>query len=67
MRTSQVHRAMAQDSNRFQLCRVVARGTRVSHREGDPVQKSIGNILEKLGALPIKNATTPDGKESQNG
>lgn len=64
MRTSQVYRAVAQDSNRFQLCRTVARGTRASHQDGVRMEESIGNILEKIGAVPIMQAATLDGNKA---
>ena len=50
MRSGQVYVAVARDSNRFQLCRMVSRGVRVTHQDGTRIEDSIGSILETIGA-----------------
>ena len=49
MRSDQIHRALALGVNRFEVCRLVAMGVRVTHKTGSRFEDSINDILEYLG------------------
>jgi hypothetical protein len=49
MRSDQVHKALAQGMNRFEVCRLVSKGVRVTHKTGARFEDSINNILQYLG------------------
>lgn len=46
MRSELVFKALAQESNRYKLVRVVARGTRKLHRPNTRVQETMNAVLE---------------------
>ena len=52
MRSDLIHIAMAQGNNRFEICRKVGRGVRLTHLSGTRMQESITYILGRLGAEP---------------
>ena len=49
MRSDQVHRALARGMNRFEVCRLVSKGVRVTHKSGSRFEDSINNVLLYLG------------------
>ena len=49
MRSDQVHKALAQGMNRFEVCRLVSKGVRVTHKTGARFEDSINDVLQFLG------------------
>lgn len=49
MRSDQVHRALAQGINRFEVCQLVSKGVKVTHQTGSRFEDTINNTLEYLG------------------
>jgi len=49
MRSDQVHRALARGMNRFEVCRLVSKGVRVTHKTGARFEDSINSVLLYLG------------------
>lgn len=49
MRSDQIHRALAQGMNRFEVCQLVSKGVRVSHKTGSRFEDTINDTLEYLG------------------
>lgn len=60
MLSEQIHRAMAQGYNRFEVCRMTARGVKVMHKPGERFEATIGLALTGLGDLR-------DGNEAAEG
>jgi hypothetical protein len=56
MRSDQVHRALAHGINRFEVCQLVSKGVRATHRTGSRFEDSINDVLQYLG-----NHDTPQG------
>lgn len=54
MRSKQIHIAMAQGNNRFEICQKVGKGVRAVHRSGTRLQDSIAQMLEQLGSEPVR-------------
>jgi hypothetical protein len=64
MRSEQIHRAIAKGNTRFEICQLVAKGVKVTHKPGARFEDSIGNVLGHLGlrqAAP-RQATEHVGK-----
>jgi hypothetical protein len=49
MRSHQIHRALAQGINRFEVCRLVSKGVRATHTLGSRFEDTINSTLEYLG------------------
>ena len=49
MRSNQIHCALARGINRFEVCQLVSKGVRVTHKSGGRFEDSINNVLEYLG------------------
>lgn len=49
MRSEQIHRALAQGHSRFQICQLVSKGIKITHKPGSRLEDSIGSILGNLG------------------
>ncbi len=49
MRSDQVHRALAHGINRFEVCQLVSKGVRATHRTGSRFEDSINDVLQYLG------------------
>jgi uncharacterized protein YoaH (UPF0181 family) len=50
MRSDQIHRALAQGMNRFEVCQLVAKGVKATHKTGGRFEDSINDVLKYLGA-----------------
>jgi hypothetical protein len=48
MRSDQIHRALAQGINRFEVCQLVSKGVKAAHKTGSRFEDSINDILEHL-------------------
>lgn len=49
MRSEKIHRALAQGMNRFQVCRLTAKGVRATHKTGTRFEDTINETLDFLG------------------
>ncbi|HEY2168113.1 MAG TPA: hypothetical protein VGJ30_00690 [Candidatus Angelobacter sp.] len=49
MRSNQIHKALSQGMNRFEMCQLVSKGVRVTHKTGSRFEDSINNVLDYLG------------------
>jgi hypothetical protein len=49
MLSEQIHRALARGYNRFQVCRMTARGVRVMHKPGERFEDTIHLTITGLG------------------
>jgi hypothetical protein len=50
MRSDQIHRALAQGINRFEVCQLVSKGVRVTHKTGARFEDSINSVLQYIGS-----------------
>jgi hypothetical protein len=56
VRSEQVHTAVSQGNSRFQICQLVSKGVRITHKNGTRMADSIGNVLDHLAvteAIPL--------------
>jgi len=49
MRSNQIHRALAQGVNRFEVCQLVSKGVRATHVLGSRFEDTINQTLDYLG------------------
>jgi hypothetical protein len=49
MRSDQIHRALAQGVNRFEVCQLVSKGVKATHKTGGRFEDSINDVLQYLG------------------
>ena len=49
MRSDQIHRALARGINRFEVCRLVSKGVKATHKTGSRFEDSINDMLQYLG------------------
>lgn len=49
MRSDQIHRALAHGINRFEVCSLVSKGVRQTHKTGSRFEDSINHVLQYLG------------------
>jgi hypothetical protein len=49
MRSKNIHRALAQGKNRFEVCQLVSKGVRATHKTGARFEDSINDVLQYLG------------------
>jgi hypothetical protein len=50
MRSNNIHCALARGMNRFEVCQLVAKGVRATHRTGARFEDSINDVLYYLGS-----------------
>ena len=50
MRSDQIHRALAQGMNRFEMCQLVAKGVKATHKTGGRFEDTINDALDYLGS-----------------
>lgn len=53
MRSEQIHRVLEQENNRFQICRLVSRALKLTHKSGTRIEDSIGIELIRLGTTSV--------------
>lgn len=56
MRSDQIHRALSQGINRFEVCQLVSKGVKATHKTGSRFEDSINDVLQYLGT----HDTTPE-------
>jgi hypothetical protein len=49
MRSDLIHSALAKGMNRFEVCQLVSKGVRVTHRTGGRFEDSINDVLQYMG------------------
>ncbi|MDR3741670.1 MAG: DNA-directed RNA polymerase subunit omega [Terracidiphilus sp.] len=49
MRSDQIHRALAQGINRYEICQLTAKGVKATHITGARFEDTINQTLEYLG------------------
>ena len=49
MRSNQIHRALAQGMNRFEVCLLVSKGVKATHKTGGRFEDSINDVLQYFG------------------
>jgi uncharacterized protein YoaH (UPF0181 family) len=49
MLSDQIHRALARGMNRFEVCQLVAKGVKATHKTGGRFEDTINDALEYLG------------------
>jgi hypothetical protein len=49
MRSNEIHRALAQGMNRFEVCQLASKGVRATHKTGGRFEDSINDVLQFLG------------------
>ena len=49
MRSQKIHRVLAQRMNHFEVCQLVSKGVRATHKSGSRFQDSINDVLQYLG------------------
>jgi uncharacterized protein YoaH (UPF0181 family) len=49
MRSEKIHRALAQGMNRFEVCLLVSKGVKATHKTGGRFEDSINDVLQYLG------------------
>ena len=57
MRSDQIHRALAQGINRFEVCQLVSKVVRVMHKSGLRFEDSINDVLQFLGTHDTPKAS----------
>jgi hypothetical protein len=50
MRSDKIHRVLAQGLNRFEVCQLVSKGVKATHKTGSRFEDSINDVLQYLGA-----------------
>lgn len=53
MRSDQIHRALAQGMNRFEVCQLVSKGVKATHKTGSRFEDSINDVLQYLGTHDV--------------
>lgn len=69
MRSDQIYRALGQGMNRYEVCQLVSKGVRATHKQGDRFEDSINGVLEYIGThdLPsggLHPSVSPDENKS---
>jgi hypothetical protein len=52
MRSELIFRAVAHETNRYRLVKLLAKGTRVMHRPNTRVQDTTNEVLQRFGRSP---------------
>lgn len=48
MRTDQIHKALAQGNNRFEICHLTSKGVHITHKRGERMEDCITQVLGML-------------------
>ncbi len=73
MRSDQIHQALSQGMNRFEVCQLVAKGVKATHKTGSRFEDSINDVLNYLSthertqaSLHEHKAETPDKADKKS-
>jgi hypothetical protein len=53
VRSDEIHHAIAKGYNRFEICIMIAKGMRVTHRNGTRMEDSINQVLSLIAPKPM--------------
>jgi hypothetical protein len=67
MRSHQIHNALAQGHNRFEICQLVAKGVKHTHKPGNRFEDSIGDVLGHLGSDRTIIVRVPGSMKGESG
>ncbi len=59
MRSKQIHTAIAQGNNRFEICQMVSKAVRLFHKNGRRLEDSITEVMGMLSADSGQLASMP--------
>jgi hypothetical protein len=59
MRTEQVHIAMREAANRYELCQLTSKGVHLLHKRGERMQDSINQVLGTLRRTTLVPSALP--------
>jgi hypothetical protein len=65
MRSDQIHRALAQGMNRFEMCQLVAKGVKATHKTGGRFEDTINSALDFLGTHETGGISPPERTQTQ--
>lgn len=66
MRSDKIHRALANGISRFEVCQLVSKGVRATHKCGSRFEDTINDALEYLGTHKTDRETLhPELKEGK--
>lgn len=57
MRSDKIHRALAHGINRFEVCQLVSKGVKATHKTGARFEDSINDVLQYLGTHDTSQET----------
>jgi hypothetical protein len=65
MRSDKVHRALAGGMNRFEICRIAAKGVRATHKTGSRFEDSINDVLQYMSTHDLRKelSEAPEPKD----
>lgn len=55
LRSNRIHRALAQGMNRFEVCQLVSKGVKVTHKTRSRFEDTINDTLDYLGTHDVPN------------
>ena len=58
MRSDQIHRALAHGMNRFEVCQLVSKGVKATHKTGSRFEDSINDVLQYIGTHDTPQASS---------
>lgn len=56
MRSKKIHLALAHGINRFEVCQLVSKGVKATHKTGSRFEDSINDVLDHLGGAGTTQA-----------
>jgi hypothetical protein len=56
MRSDLIHSALAKGMNRFEVCQLVSKGVRATHKTGSRFEDSINDVLQYMGTHETNKA-----------
>jgi hypothetical protein len=59
MRSDRVYRAIEGGMSRFQVCQIVAKGVKATHKTGTRFEDSINNVLDCMNTSSAAQAAHP--------
>jgi hypothetical protein len=62
MRSERVYRAIEHGMSRYEVCQIVAKGVKATHKSGTRFEDSINNVLDKMSAANSVEAKAAENK-----
>lgn len=59
MRSDQIYQALAHGINRFEVCQLVSKGVKATHKSGSRFEDSINFVLDCVGACEKAPTSSP--------